>query len=90
MRLVIPLRNLIQVMKPYVEKEGENLISSSLAVDGLLSHYSICSDFDVGAALGNFRDVLGKEGDCFLAQSPDFRANYVRDIVIQEVLSWKF
>ena len=47
----------------------------------------MCSDFDVSAALGDFGNVLGKKGDCFLPQPPDFRANSVRDIVIQEVLS---
>lgn len=67
LRLGIPLKYLIQVMKSYVVKEGKNLISSRFVVDMLLSHYSVCSDSNVGATLRDFGNVLGKKGDCFLA-----------------------
>jgi len=84
--LSIPLRDLIQVVNPYAVKKGEDLVCSRLTTDGLLSHNFIRSNFDACAALGNFRSVLGKEGDILLAYPPDFRPDSIRDVTVQEVL----
>lgn len=77
------------MLDAYVVKKGEDWINSIMDVYRMLAHNFIRSNFNISTSLGDFRSVLSHEGNFFFAQSPNFGAVSVGNVVVKKMLPWE-